>query len=786
MSCGIERRIIQRIRCAVLGLLIALAACDGGASETEYIRRAHAHKQAGDFAAAVIELKNALQQNPDSADAHLLLGEAFLEIGNPAGAVKQLSRARDLGRNTDQLRFMLAEARLRTGDYAALLDDLPSDSPLDEPAAVNLYVIRGEALFALGRIKEAKEVFGRALAANPVAAAYACLARVALLESDLGEAERLVGEGLAASPNNISLVMLNGERLMAQRRFAEAEAAFVQAEKINPNDLVARLGVVRAQIGQGKLLDAKAGIEQLLAEAPRNPTILLLQGVVALQSNDYGTAQRSAQQVLSVDENNLAAMFVAGAASFALEQLEHANRLLTRYVAEVPKDTMARRLLAATQLRLGQAGAAFRTLTAAPETADTDAESLALMSAAAIISGNAEAGVQYLERAVVQSPEDAALRSRLGLMRIAAGDPTQGALDLAEALKLDPRLEDDPGFERAEAALFLAYLREQKFDEALAQARRWQARHPESTTGHTMAGIAHLGRGEDSEARAAFNKALELMPGAPDASMNLAVLELRQGRLSEAETLLKKAVEANPKHVRLLVMLAELAQRQGRIDEAKNRLEQAVAAEPDASAPRVFLARFYLQANEPSKALDLAETLAAAYPQEPSVLEVFGRTQLALGQTAEAAGTFEQLAALVPPSAQPHYLLAHAYDQLGQPAKVQAELEAALKIDANHAESRFALARLLLSANDPAAKPHIDRLAQNFPAQPEVKELQGELALRNNDPSGALRLFREARQQLDIGRLAVAEARAQWVTGDRDGSLKILEACTWCDLSVNT
>ena len=58
-----------------------------------------------DRSAAVIQLKNALQKNPDLGEARLLLGKALLEQGDLAAAEKELRRARELGcRTTRSLR----------------------------------------------------------------------------------------------------------------------------------------------------------------------------------------------------------------------------------------------------------------------------------------------------------------------------------------------------------------------------------------------------------------------------------------------------------------------------------------------------------------------------------------------------------------------------------------------------------------------------------------------------------------------------------------------------------
>jgi Tfp pilus assembly protein PilF len=73
--------------------------CDRTASlsEQEHIQRAKDFEAKGDLKTSVIELKNAVQKNPDSAQARLLLGQIYLKTGQGAEAEKELLRAKSLG-----------------------------------------------------------------------------------------------------------------------------------------------------------------------------------------------------------------------------------------------------------------------------------------------------------------------------------------------------------------------------------------------------------------------------------------------------------------------------------------------------------------------------------------------------------------------------------------------------------------------------------------------------------------------------------------------------------------
>ena len=66
-------------------------------STSDLIRSAREYQAKGEHQAAIIQLKNALQKQPDSAEARFLLGESSLIIGEPATAEKEFRKAEEFG-----------------------------------------------------------------------------------------------------------------------------------------------------------------------------------------------------------------------------------------------------------------------------------------------------------------------------------------------------------------------------------------------------------------------------------------------------------------------------------------------------------------------------------------------------------------------------------------------------------------------------------------------------------------------------------------------------------------
>ena len=92
-------RILAAACVAIMAL--TLGGC-GGDSEADLIASAKSSIEKKDVKAATIQLKNAIQKNPKSAESRFLLGKVLLEGGDPVAAAVELRKARNCRRPTNR------------------------------------------------------------------------------------------------------------------------------------------------------------------------------------------------------------------------------------------------------------------------------------------------------------------------------------------------------------------------------------------------------------------------------------------------------------------------------------------------------------------------------------------------------------------------------------------------------------------------------------------------------------------------------------------------------------
>lgn len=181
----------------LLALLFVLAIGPAHSAREEgsarpYVEDAERYLEAGNIRAAIVQLKNALREDPSDIDARFLLGTIYLGIEDGVSAEKELRSAYNQGLDSDLLRERLGEALLFQGKFQELLDEIHAEG-LDPVQRATVMTLRGRALMGLKQTDEATETFIAAQEVDPQAIAPKLyLSRVYLQSRDLKAASQQI------------------------------------------------------------------------------------------------------------------------------------------------------------------------------------------------------------------------------------------------------------------------------------------------------------------------------------------------------------------------------------------------------------------------------------------------------------------------------------------------------------------------------------------------------------------------------------------------------------------
>lgn len=715
-----------RMRPLAAALLLLAGSATAAADLARELDKAEQLRAQGQLGAAIIELKNALQDEPDYGPGRRLLGVLYVELGNGAEAEKELLRARRLKVRETGIALPLAEALLLQREYQRLLESVQPVSGMSMRDVADLRALRGEALLALGRQGDAEAAVKSALATDPAAPrAQIAEARLALAARHPDTARQRLQTVLSAPlpqpVEHIAQALLGDVEIMA-RRLPEAAKAYDRAIATGrPHQALAiqlKRGLLRIDLGDPD--GARADLGAVNARLPDLPLPHFGFGLLAYRQGRYADALDSFERALQRDHENPDIHAKIAATRIALGQREQAVTDLEKFLQEHPDSDPILRLLATIRLQQGDTAGAQKLLRHVLELHPDDNAVLDMLGAIALARGEAREGEPLLRRSVERDPDSAAARYRLGLGLLALGDRENGLRELAQATQLQP------GQERYEYALALGLLRSGQHAEAVAAAQRLQALWPDRNEPLLLEGIARASALDTEGASAAFERVLARSPGDPAASGGLATLDLQQGRPDKARSRYRAVLEQHPGHGATLLELAALELRLDNPEAARRALEQAVAADPEALEPRLRLARLLGREGRHAAALELLEAVHARHADDVQLIALLGAAKTALGDAGGGRAAYRRLLDLDPKSATGLYGYASACAAGSDDAGLRAALRPALAADPGNALAQALLARLQeLAPGEAAARAWFEELNQALPDNLALLEFEG-------------------------------------------------------------
>jgi putative PEP-CTERM system TPR-repeat lipoprotein len=515
---------------AVTVAVLSFSGCDRVVSYTEQerLQRAKNFKDEGKLQSSVIELKNALQKNPDNAQARWLLGEIYVDLGQSPEAEKELLKAKELGVAEESLKVPLGKALLAQGLYQRVLSDIKV-GPESPPPIQAKIILRGQAQFGLRQFDEACPLFSQSLEIdNSYVPAYWGLAQCAAAKGNLEQSRAHLERALKLEDKNSGTWSRLGDIERVTNKLSAAEAAYANALKHNPGDLDALLGRASARISDKKPDDASQDIDTVLKIAKGNPVANHLRGVIHYGRGNYADAKTSFETALAANPGYLPAVLWLGYTNYAQKSYAQAERQFAQYLRQDPNAVQVQALLALTQIRAGRNTAAQEALRLLRKVKFEDAQSLSALGQAHMLLGENDLATQYLQQVVAKMPEQPEPRVDLARALLQKGESDKAIEQLEKAIALSP------GNPQATEQLIQTLIQKKQFDKASAAINEFQARQPQSPLPHHYRGLIALQQNNAELAQAEFLKAWDLEPGDPRVGNNLAMLALRKGQIQQA------------------------------------------------------------------------------------------------------------------------------------------------------------------------------------------------------------------------------------------------------------
>ncbi len=737
-----DRWMKQRV--LVVAMALALQACNKP-SEAQLIASARESLAQEKVATAVLQLKSALQQDPDLPEARHLLGLALMRNGEYAAAAIELAKALEQGRPEVEVLPDLALAQLQSGAFQKVVERYQGRSLPEPMADASLKTSLAAAHERLGRTQMAERLVDEALQAAP-GMARALHLRARLLAAR-GEVEAAVAAleqaGQAADAGyEVWLYKAALQQNELQDPLA-ALASFRQAVAKRLDLAVAHRGIIEILLARGEHAAAAAHVAEVKAKLPKQAFTHVLEALVQFARKDFQAARATLKPLLTAAAGTDPILLeLAGATEYRLENLAAAQPLLEQSLALAPQSAMARHTLAQLYLRLGRADSVLTLLGPELERKETRPEVLALAAQAELLRGQPERAQHLYQRALRQSPGDSRLQAGLSLSQLgrAEGD---AAVDRLETLAKGPEMAVT-----AKLGLVAAHLSQGHLDKAQKAVAELELALPNQPLTAQLRGRIQLALGNPTAARASFERALALTPGYLPALAALAQLDIGDGKVEHARMRYEALLQRDPGNIALMYALADVLAYSGAAPQLVSaQYRAAIKAAPAMAEPRLRLINNHLDNKDLKSALAAAAEAVEVLPSEPEILHAQGRVQLAAGESRKALSSFEALALQQPRLPAVQLGLANAHIALGDTASAERHLRRALEMSPKLLVAQSALIGLLVKQGKvPAALTVARQVQQQRPMDAVGFHFEGEIEQQYGSKEQALTLFRKAMQ----------------------------------------
>lgn len=516
-----------------------LSGC-GQKTSNEYLVAGDKLLSSGDVKSALIEYKNALQQDKSFLPARLGLAQIYVSTRKFDDAEKELNyiaaqenkdlKAQGIDRNV--INRLLARTYHNSQNAAQLISTF--ESTTDDVEI--LYYLYHEYTMANNEIK-ADEIFNK----------------VQNIPSDLSTFKILIEARKAYLGGDVDLALIKlSSKEVAQNHPAfgpwtlfKADVAFSMGDvdsaiealdtytKAVPSDITRLFQLSNFRVRNGYIDDAKEDISNLLKRAPENALLNELDAIVRYENKDYEGALSSAKVAYVQDPKAVSPRLIGAFSAVNLKQPELALSNLELIIDKLPASHPAQRLYIRLKAGSGQIEGMGEKALSIENLDSDDVTLLSSLGLGLMQSGNIEQAEKLAEKAKQLEDKENKTPS-LGLLQLALND--DAGLDTLESA-----FSQSPDDWVANSSLATAYLAKGKLDDALLLSSDW-VESGKTIEGNMLAGIVNARKGNFDLAKSSIEKVLNESPENAMAKVALVEILVSLDKTEQVNDLVSKSV----------------------------------------------------------------------------------------------------------------------------------------------------------------------------------------------------------------------------------------------------
>jgi tetratricopeptide (TPR) repeat protein len=782
---------VRRARTRRADALLLLLACLAGfacqSRETRkatHLARGEAYAKDGKHAEAIIEFKNVLQLDPNSAAAHWELAKSYLATKKIREGYWELHEAARLDpKNLD--------AKLEYGDISRLGGETEEalkqadDVIAADPTRWGAYVLRGQVLEIQKHPEDAKAAYLKAVEIAPnEASPLLVLSDYYVRSGDAKDAEPLLHKLTQANPSFSSYAALGGFLSRDKARDADAEASFKEAlAKATPQELsVAYRTLSSFYYSRDRFDDAERTLKEGLEKVPGDLDVIYALARFYAARGNNAKADAMVEEATKAKPNEVGPYLILSAYRNRKGDLQGALDAVEAALKVSPNDTQARLRKAELLLDLGYRNNNKEQIAEATSIVDSvlksDAnspEALFVKAKMDIAADRLPDAAAALRRTVEIRPEWAQAHFLLATVLNSEGDRNGARAEVSRALELDAQMLD--------ARRLLANIQSSlgADDLAVEEGRKVLREAPDDLKTRILVTQSLVRQNKPEEGLAELEKVPEDKRGF-ETYFAFGRIYMAMGKLDQARTNLLRANTLSPNQPEILSSLLQVDRQTGHLPDSLERLQHAVAAEPKNAKLETLYAMALAITGKNSEAEQAFKHAIELDPRDITPYQGLAQLMVASGRRDESIETYKKAIEARPDVAGLYLVLGSLYEGGGDVDHAIEQYDKAVKLDPNLAAAKNNLAYLLADKGQDLNRA-LD-LAQEakagLPDNASAADTLGWVLFKKGAPAAAVGYLREAEgasraedPSLNIIRLHLAMAYE--ANGEPDKARETLE-----------
>lgn len=598
---------------ALLAPLPLLVGCNNQPDSSEamsHISRADTYAEQGQYRSALVEIKNAIQADPNNVSHIVRLAEVYQAIG----AYEQASDLLEpwLENDASDVALPLAQAYVEQGKQLSALETLETFAADSPEAQLQASLIRAEALRLAGEKAEALALFRNLTDSNGAnIKAIVGVARSHLDLNQTSQAIQALDEWTNRNEQQPEVLYWKGVAQYRENQLEAASATLTDAVGVLPTsdvflpirrDILSSLSRVLTE--QGRITEAQV-YNRILAENLN--TGAREQGeaaVAAIKDGNIDEAKTILRDMLKLDPDNEQVALMLGALSAGTGELDEGTRLLTENLDPETTPTQFIRAATMAQIDAGDREEALKTLDRAIKARPNDNELLAMHGILALsLPEYQDAGVASLSKAISNEPDRVRLRLALAQYHIRNDQPEQALGQLRMAFTSNPsewnttgtylnlliqqgetteaaEIRDSllNGYGEEPSAVLLASMADAQLGNTEAAKKRLETlanESPQLQAPKVALAMLYNQTGQPDEAVEMFIDAAKITPGAIRPLQQAGQIYAQNHSVDEVEQWLSKVGQDNPELIMNTDALGALIRiRRGELSDARSLLDK--------------------------------------------------------------------------------------------------------------------------------------------------------------------------------------------------------------------